>query len=104
MLGLCATGRMPGSTHMLRFWAVVAVGGTGVTGGDIGRLMMFAGGVLFLMGMLVWLGGRLPWFGNLPGDIVVKRDNFTFYAPLGTMLLLSVLLTIVLNVIGRLFR
>ena len=72
--------------------------------GEMGRWMMFAGGALFVMGMLVWLGGRLPWFGNLPGDIVVKRDNFTLYAPLGTMLLISVLLTIALNVIGRLFR
>ncbi len=72
--------------------------------GEMGRWMMFAGGALFVMGVLFWLGGRLPWFGNLPGDIVVKRDNFTIYAPLGTMLLISVLLTIALNVIGRLFR
>ncbi len=72
--------------------------------GEMGRWMMLAGGALFLMGVLFWLGGRLPWFGNLPGDIVVKRDNFTLYMPLGTMLLLSVLLTIALNVIGRLFR
>ena len=72
--------------------------------GEMGRWMMFAGGALFVLGVLFWLGGRLPWFGNLPGDIVVKRDNFTLYAPLGTMLLLSVLLTIALNVIGRLFR
>lgn len=72
--------------------------------GEMGRWMMFAGGALFVVGVLFWLGGRLPWFGNLPGDIVVKRDNFTLYAPLGTMLLISVLLTIALNVIGRLFR
>ena len=71
---------------------------------EIGRWMMLAGGALFVMGLLVWLGGRLSWFGNLPGDIVVKRDNLTLYMPLGTMLLLSVLLTIALNVIGRLFR
>jgi len=71
---------------------------------EMGRWLMLAGGALFVVGVLVWLGGRLPWFGNLPGDIVVKRDNFTLYMPLGTMLLLSVLLTIVLNVIARLFR
>ena len=71
---------------------------------EMGRWLMLAGGALLVVGVLVWLGGRLPWFGNLPGDIVVKRDNFTLYAPLGTMLLLSVLLTIVLNVIARLFR
>ena len=71
---------------------------------EMGRWMMLAGGALFVLGVIFWLGGRLPWFGNLPGDIVVKRDNFTLYAPLGTMLLISVLLTIALNVIGRLFR
>lgn len=72
--------------------------------GDLGRLLMIAGVALFVMGALLWLGGRLPWFGNLPGDVVVKRDNFTLYAPLGTMILVSVLLTILLNVIGRWFR
>lgn len=71
---------------------------------EMGRWMMLAGGALFVLGVIFWLGGRLPLFGNLPGDIVVKRDNFTLYMPLGTMLLLSVLLTIALNVIGRLFR
>ena len=69
--------------------------------GEMGRWMMFAGGALFVVGVLFWPGGRLPWFGNLPGDIVVKRDNFTLYAPLGTMLLLSVLLTIALNKVGK---
>jgi len=71
---------------------------------EIGRVLMIAGAGLFLVGLLIAVGGRFAWFGNLPGDIVIKRDNFTIYAPIGTMILLSILLTIVLNVVGRLFR
>ena len=71
---------------------------------DIGRILMLLGGALFLMGLLFFLGGRLPWFGNLPGDIVVKRDNFILYAPIGTMIVLSLLLTVILNIVARWFR
>ena len=50
------------------------------------------------------LGGRLPWFGSLPGDVTVQRGNMTVYMPCATMIVVSVLLTIVLNVVARLFR
>jgi hypothetical protein len=71
---------------------------------EIGRLLMIAGAGLFLVGLLIVVGGRFAWFGQLPGDIVVKRDNFTLFAPIGSMIVISILLTIVLNVAGRLFR
>ncbi len=70
---------------------------------DLGRTLMIAGGGLFLLGLLLFLGSR--WgLGSLPGDVVVRRENFTLFFPLGTMILLSILLTIVLNLVGRLFR
>ena len=71
---------------------------------DMGRLLMIAGGGLFVVGLLLVLGARIPGFGNLPGDIHVQRDGFTFYAPLGTMIVISIVLTILLNVIIRLWR
>jgi hypothetical protein len=71
---------------------------------DMGRLLMIAGGALFVVGLLLVVGARIPGFGNLPGDIHVQRDGFTFYAPLGTMIVISIVLTILLNVIIRLFR
>jgi len=71
---------------------------------DMAKLLMFLGGGLFLMGLLLYFGARLPWFGNLPGDIVVKRDSFTLIAPIGTMIVVSLVLTILLNVIGRWLR
>jgi hypothetical protein len=71
---------------------------------DMARLLMILGGGLFVVGLLLFFGARLPWFGSLPGDVVVKRDNFTLFAPFGTMIVVSIVLTILLNVIGRLFR
>lgn len=70
--------------------------------GDIGRLLMITGGGLFVLGLVLFLVGRIPGIGQLPGDITVQRDNFTLYAPFGTMIILSIILTVVLNVIARL--
>ena len=71
---------------------------------DIGRAIMVAGGALFLVGLLLVLSGRLPGLGNLPGDITIQRDNFTLYMPCGTMIVVSVVLTLVLNLISRFWR
>ncbi len=71
---------------------------------ELGKVLIVAGTGLLVIGLLLILGARLPWFGQLPGDIVVKRDNFTLYAPIGTMILVSILLTLLLNLIGRFFR
>lgn len=72
--------------------------------GDAGRLLMVIGGLLFVIGLVLTLAGRLPGLGQLPGDIVIKRENFQLYAPLGTMIVLSLLLTLVLNLIARFWR
>ena len=71
---------------------------------DTGKLLMIAGATIFALGILFYFGARLPWFGNLPGDVVVKRDNFTLYTPIGKMIVLSIVLTVVLNLISRFFR
>jgi hypothetical protein len=68
--------------------------------GDLGRVLMIAGGVLLLLGALFSLGGRLPWLGRLPGDIVVERENFRFYFPLAT----SIVISIILSLLFALFR
>ena len=71
---------------------------------DTGKLIATAGGVLLAVGLLVMLAGRVPFLGRLPGDIVFQRDGVTVFVPLATMLLISVLVTVVLNVGARLFR
>jgi len=63
---------------------------------DLARFLMIAGAILLVLGLVLWLGPKIPWLGKLPGDIIYKRDNFTFYFPLGTCILLSVLLTLIL--------
>lgn len=72
---------------------------------NIGRLLMIGGVILFIVGGLVFLAARfgIP-FGRLPGDIRIERDGFSFYFPLGSSIVISILLTILLNVIFRLFR
>lgn len=68
---------------------------------SLGRLFVALGLLFVLVGAALWLGSKIPLLGRLPGDIVIKRDNFTFYFPLTTMLLLSLLLTLVLNLLWR---
>lgn len=61
---------------------------------DIGRLLIVAGAILLVAGLLMTVLGRTG-IGRLPGDIVVRRGNFTFYFPIVTSIVLSVLLTFI---------
>ena len=67
----------------------------------MGRLLIIAGVVLLVAGLLITFGGRFFGLGKLPGDIVIRRNNFTFYFPLMTSLLLSVILTLVMWLFSR---
>jgi len=69
---------------------------------QMGRLLILMGGVLALVGFLLVLGPRLPFrLGRLPLDFHYERDNFKFYFPLGTSILISVLLTLVFGLLNR---
>jgi hypothetical protein len=61
----------------------------------IGKSLIVFGMVIVAIGVLLTLSGKIPWLGRLPGDIYIKRDNFTFYFPLATCILLSALLSLV---------
>jgi hypothetical protein len=65
------------------------------------KMIILAGIVLTLVGILLLLVGKVPFFGKLPGDIMVQRKNFTFYFPLASGILLSIILTILLNIFLR---
>ncbi len=69
--------------------------------GDLGRMLMFAGGVLLILGALFSFGARVPWLGRLPGDIVIERENFRFYFPIATSIIVSIILTLVLSLFRR---
>jgi hypothetical protein len=62
-----------------------------------GKIFIFSGIALIIIGALFYLGGnKWSWPGKLPGDFHIKRGNFSFYFPLATSVLLSILLTLIL--------
>ena len=71
---------------------------------DLGKTFLLMAGIFFVVGLLLILAGRLPFLGRLPGDIRVTRGHFTFYFPLATCLVLSLLLTLILNLVARFLR
>ena len=68
---------------------------------DLGRALIVIGLVTALVGVVLVAAGRVPWIGRLPGDISIQQGNWTFYAPLATSILVSIVLTLVLWLIGR---
>jgi hypothetical protein len=67
----------------------------------LGRLLIVLGLVLLLAGLLVTLGPRVPWLGRLPGDFSFGSGSWRVYLPLGTSIVLSLLLTLVLWLVRR---
>lgn len=68
---------------------------------ELGRFLILTGIILALVGVVLMAAPKIPWLGKLPGDIVWRRGNFTFYFPLGTSILLSVILTLLLYLLRR---
>jgi uncharacterized protein HemY len=69
---------------------------------SIGLLIVAGGALLVVVGLLVWTGA-FSWFGRLPGDIRIENDSSRIYVPLTSMILISVVLTLVINLLRRLF-
>ena len=71
---------------------------------SMGRLLVLMGVVIAVLGGLLLLLGKLPWLGRLPGDIHIEQEGFSCYFPIVTCIVLSILLTLLLNIIARLLR
>lgn len=67
----------------------------------IGKFLLIAGIIIAAVGALFLLSGKIPWLGKLPGDIIIQRKNFTFYFPLATSILLSIIITFIFWLLGR---
>lgn len=65
----------------------------------IGRILLIVGGAIVVLGLILILSQHVPFLGKLPGDILIKKDGFTFYFPVVTLLIVSILLTVIINVI-----
>ncbi|HET9259658.1 MAG TPA: DUF2905 domain-containing protein [Acidimicrobiia bacterium] len=71
----------------------------------VGTVLMLIGAGLLVIGALVrFFPGLFSWFGNLPGDIRIENENSTVFIPITSMILVSIGLTVVINLVGSLFR
>jgi uncharacterized membrane protein HdeD (DUF308 family) len=68
---------------------------------EIAKFVIVIGIVLVVIGLGMLFLPKIPFLGRLPGDIIIKRDNFTFYFPLATSVILSIILTIILYLMGK---
>jgi hypothetical protein len=73
-----------------------------VTSHPAGPALVLVGVAIALIGVVVWWGG-FGWFGRLPGDIRIERDTVRVYIPIVSMIVVSIVLTVVLNLIRRFF-
>ncbi len=67
----------------------------------LGRGLIVVGVAIVVIGIVLALGTRIPLLGHLPGDLVIERDGTTIYLPLGTMVLVSIVASVVLSLLGR---
>ena len=67
----------------------------------LGKILIFFGVILILVGGVILLAGRIPWIGRLPGDIFIQRKNFSFYFPIATSIIISIILTLIFSLLGR---
>jgi len=68
---------------------------------DMGKMLLIFGILMVIVGLFLMFGSKVPFIGKLPGDIVIRKGNFTFYFPLATSILLSVLLTILFSIFRK---
>ncbi len=69
--------------------------------GALGKLLILVGVLIVIIGLLLLVGEKIPWVGRLPGDILIKRERFTFYFPLATSILISIILTLLFTLFRK---
>ena len=72
---------------------------------DLGKILIGFGIVVIVLGGILWLAGyftgKVPWLGRLPGDIYIERGSWSFYFPLGTSVVVSIVLSLLLGLFFR---
>ena len=69
--------------------------------GPLGKMLILLGVFIILIGFLLVIGEKIPWIGRLPGDIIIRKKNFTFYFPLATSILISIILTLLFTLFRK---
>ncbi len=68
---------------------------------DFGKLLIFIGLLLVVIGIVFIVGNKIPFIGKLPGDIAIERQNFNFYFPLTTCIIISIILSLIFWLLGK---
>ena len=69
--------------------------------GALGKMLVFLGIFIILIGLLLMMGDKIPFVGRLPGDIIIRKEKFTFYFPLATCILISLILTLLFSLFRK---
>ena len=71
----------------------------------MGKIFITIGLTIFIIGVIMYvLGDEIDWFGNLYGDIRIAKSNYGFYFPITSMIIISVVLTVIINIFSRFFK
>ena len=68
---------------------------------DFGKLFIFIGLLLVVIGIVFIVGNKIPFIGKLPGDIAIERNNFNFYFPITTCIIISIILSLIFWLLGK---
>lgn len=71
---------------------------------QLGKILILIGIITVILGGILLFADKIPLLGKLPGDIVIRKKNFSLYFPLATSIVLSVVLSLVLSFFGQIFR
>ncbi len=66
-----------------------------------GKILIIAGIVIFILGLLLTFSDKIPFLGKMPGDIIIKKENFTFYFPIITSIIISLILSLIFYLINK---
>ena len=69
--------------------------------GGVGKMLIFLGIFIILIGLLLMIGDKIPFVGRLPGDIIIRKEKFSFYFPIATCILLSIILTLLFTLFRK---
>jgi hypothetical protein len=69
--------------------------------GGVGKMLILLGVFIIVIGIFFVIGDKIPWIGRLPGDFIIRKEKFTFYFPLATCILLSIILTLLFTLFRK---
>ena len=68
---------------------------------SFGKILIITGIVIFILGVLLTFSDKIPFLGKMPGDITIKKENFTFYFPIVTSIVISIIVSLILYLINK---